>query len=635
MPPVVEMLLLGLWLLLLNIDTYTCFPNYDTEQPFDPLLDYDRLDEAFDRGRNDTAAARRCEPCEPELCPVPLGCRAGVLPDACGCCQECGNLEGQACDPPLERSVAYYGRCGSGLTCRVPDHRAPGPEGAREQREEEEEEEEEEEGEMGDEPVCVCAEQEPVCASDGVTYMNTCQFREANFSNPRLTLKERGPCKTVPVIKVAPQNQVRGSGSSLVFLCEVFAFPMAQVEWTKEGLHDLLPGDDPHISVQSRGGPQRFELSSWLQIEGAERGDSGTYRCVARNNLGSTSASATLGVLSHDTRVETPSETSVETPPDTRVETPPPDTKVETPPDTRVETPPETRVETPPETRVETPPPDTKVETPPDTRVETPPETRVETPPETRVETPPPDTKVETPPDTRVETPPETRVETPPETRVETPPPDTKVETPPDTRVETPPETRVETPPETRVETPPPDTKVETPPDTRVETPPDTRVETPPETRVETPPPDTRVETPPETRVETPPPDTRVETPPETRVETPPPDTKVETPPETRVETPPETRVETPPPDTKVETPPDTKVETPQDARVETPPPDIGVETILLFAFTAPPKLIPCLFNRLSVCPPEELSAYLTASVSEMKEMLDYSQPRGDDHDYY
>ena len=64
------------------------------------------------------------------------------------------------------------------------------------------------------------------------------------------------------------------------------------------------------LTPQSRGGPQRFELSSWLQIEGAEPEDSGTYRCVARNNLGSVTASATLGVLSQgnadETRVETP-----------------------------------------------------------------------------------------------------------------------------------------------------------------------------------------------------------------------------------------------------------------------------------------------------------------------------------------
>ena len=48
----------------------------------------------------------------------------------------------------------------------------------------------------------------------------------------------------------------------------------------------------------------KFELSSWLQIEGAGQEDSGTYHCVARNNLGSASASAVLGVLNAGTPTE-------------------------------------------------------------------------------------------------------------------------------------------------------------------------------------------------------------------------------------------------------------------------------------------------------------------------------------------
>lgn len=222
-----------------------------------------------------------CGPCEADLCPETRGCRAGVVPDSCNCCQECGNLEGQACDPPggwSERSGA--GLCGAGLRCE----KDPAGGGGGEEEEEEED-------------VCVCEEQEAVCGSDGVTYFNMCQFREAAFSRPELQIRVGGPCRTVPIIKVPPHSQVNGTGSSLAFLCEVFAFPMALVEWRKEGRDVVLPGDDPHISVQSRGGPLKFELSSWLQIEGAGPEDSGTYRCVAHNDMGSVSASAVLGVL--------------------------------------------------------------------------------------------------------------------------------------------------------------------------------------------------------------------------------------------------------------------------------------------------------------------------------------------------
>ncbi|XP_060926942.1 kazal-type serine protease inhibitor domain-containing protein 1-like [Limanda limanda] len=216
-----------------------------------------------------------CGPCEPDLCPEPRGCRAGRVPGPCGCCPECGNLEGQDCDRG-NRSV-FYGLCGTGLRCQ-----GGGAAGG---------------GVGEDEQVCVCEHLDVVCGSDGRTYMNMCQFREEESSRPGLTTWGRGPCKTVPVIKVGPRSQVDGTGSSLVFLCEVFAFPMALVEWRKEGRDVVLPGDDPHVSVQSRGGPLKFELSSWLQIERAEPGDSGTYHCIARNHLGSVSASAVLGVL--------------------------------------------------------------------------------------------------------------------------------------------------------------------------------------------------------------------------------------------------------------------------------------------------------------------------------------------------
>lgn len=269
--------------LCLTLHMCQAFPRQLPGLSTDPLLDYDRLDEALGGGAgswNGTVGAGGCGPCEPDLCPETRGCRAGLVLDSCGCCKECGNLEGQACDPG-NRSV-FYGLCGTGLRCQADPWSAGGGRGG---------------GEYEEEEVCVCEEQEPVCGSDGRTYMNLCQFREATFSKPELHTAGRGPCKTVPVIKVPPHSQVNGTGSSLMFLCEVFAFPMALVEWTKEGRDIILPGDDPHISVQSRGGPLKFELSSWLQIEGAEPGDSGTYRCTARNNLGMASASAALGVL--------------------------------------------------------------------------------------------------------------------------------------------------------------------------------------------------------------------------------------------------------------------------------------------------------------------------------------------------
>ncbi|KAK2840584.1 hypothetical protein Q7C36_012163 [Tachysurus vachellii] len=243
-----------------------------------PSYKYDDMEDAFDyyaaTEELEERNASACELCVPETCPPAQGCSAGLVRDSCGCCFECGNLEGQPCDPG-DRNV-YYGLCGEELVCKT--EASPAADG---------------------EPQCVCASQEPLCGSDGQTYMNVCKYKQAAFSKPGLSSRV-GPCNTVPVIKVPPRNLVNVTGSSAVFLCEVFAFPMALVEWRKEGKEVVLPGDDPHISVQSRGGPQKYELSSWLQIEDATRADSGTYRCTARNDLGNVSVTAVLGILPPD-----------------------------------------------------------------------------------------------------------------------------------------------------------------------------------------------------------------------------------------------------------------------------------------------------------------------------------------------
>ncbi|KAI5624066.1 kazal-type serine protease inhibitor domain-containing protein 1 precursor [Silurus asotus] len=272
------MLLLLVLLTLSFIPGHQTSPSYRYDDDVDDVDDddlaafdyYHGADELEDRNASASACEQR-QPCAPEQCPPTPGCRAGLVRDSCACCLECGNLEGQQCDPG-DRNV-YYGLCGDGLECRS-------------------------DGET-QEPQCVCASREPVCGSDGQTYTNLCKFREAQFSNQGLNSSE-GPCRTIPIIKVPPRNLVNMTGSSAVFLCEVFAFPMALVEWRKEGKEVVLPGDDPHISVQSRGGPQKYELSSWLQIEEATREDSGTYRCIAKNDLGNISATAVLGILPPD-----------------------------------------------------------------------------------------------------------------------------------------------------------------------------------------------------------------------------------------------------------------------------------------------------------------------------------------------
>uniref|UniRef100_A0A8D2ATL2 Kazal type serine peptidase inhibitor domain 1 n=1 Tax=Sciurus vulgaris TaxID=55149 RepID=A0A8D2ATL2_SCIVU len=224
------------------------------------------------------AEGEGCAPCRPEECVAPRGCLAGRVRDACGCCWECANLEGQLCD--LDPSAHFYGRCGEQLECRLD----AGGDLSR--------------GEVP-EPLCACRSQRPLCGSDGRTYNQICRLQEAALARPdaNLTMAHPGPCESEPQIVSQPYDIWNVTGQDVIFGCEVFAYPMASIEWRKDGLDIQLPGDDPHISVQFRGGPQRFEVTSWLQIQAVRPSDEGTYRCLARNALGEVEAPATLTVL--------------------------------------------------------------------------------------------------------------------------------------------------------------------------------------------------------------------------------------------------------------------------------------------------------------------------------------------------
>ncbi|GAB6023799.1 hypothetical protein CHUAL_008547 [Chamberlinius hualienensis] len=224
----------------------------------------------------------KCGKCELDRCPRPTNCRTGMVLDHCGCCRICGRVEGEKCDndtlPLPYRNT--YGSCGDGLECRLRDDLQPSD---------------------PLEAICVCVKQEVLCGSDGKTYMNLCLLMEEAYRlRNGLKAASRGPCKSAPWVVSGPEDQEVARGSNVALSCEGMGFPIPSIEWqmTKnDGTLVDLPSDDQHVAVQARGGPERFELTAWLQILDFQEEDDGVYHCIVTNIEGEAKASAKLTLV--------------------------------------------------------------------------------------------------------------------------------------------------------------------------------------------------------------------------------------------------------------------------------------------------------------------------------------------------
>lgn len=67
--------------------------------------------------------------------------------------------------------------------------------------------------------------------------------------------------------------------------------------WHRLALAPATSADRIPPFWQFRGGPQKYEVTGWLQIQGVRVTDEGTYRCFARNRLGEVVALASLTVF--------------------------------------------------------------------------------------------------------------------------------------------------------------------------------------------------------------------------------------------------------------------------------------------------------------------------------------------------
>jgi len=227
---------------------------------------------------------------------------AGMVKDKCNCCYVCGQMEGERCfDGHLKGIPPHfnkYGPCGENLVCRLRTDLPPSD---------------------APEALCYCSSDEAICGSDGITYDNMCKLLEARYKRrDGLVAVSRGPCRSAPKIVSALEDINAINGSNVAFSCEVTGWPVPAIEWrvirddNDNRLPDPMPSDDPHVAVQSRGGPNNYEVSGWLQLLSIKPSDSGVYSCVAINEEGEASSSAKLVVSDIHSRLRGEDEDQLE-----------------------------------------------------------------------------------------------------------------------------------------------------------------------------------------------------------------------------------------------------------------------------------------------------------------------------------
>lgn len=221
-----------------------------------------------------------CQSCNPEECLKPQGCIAGVVKDLCECCDVCGKAEYELCDHPDISSTRKHGKCGDNLDCRV----RKDLDKTREL-----------------EAICYCRVQGTLCGSDNVTYDSICQLNGANIvKQSSIVISREGPCDSAPVIVSPPENMKNATGSNIAILCEAKGYPIPTIDWTwlrVDGQTVSLPSDDLHISVNVRGGPEKWQVTGWLQIMDLQKSHEGDYMCVAMNEFGIVRAVARINVI--------------------------------------------------------------------------------------------------------------------------------------------------------------------------------------------------------------------------------------------------------------------------------------------------------------------------------------------------
>lgn len=143
-----------------------------------------------------------------------------------------------------------------------------------------------------------------MCGSDGVNYKTGCDLKAASLKavsekKPEIKIQNKGKCAQAPVIVTAPAEVWNVTGSQVFLSCEATGIPTPVLTWRKvsDGKTLPLPGDRENLAVQTRGGPEKHEVTGWVLISPLTKNEAGSYECHASNIKGEASAVGTIHVV--------------------------------------------------------------------------------------------------------------------------------------------------------------------------------------------------------------------------------------------------------------------------------------------------------------------------------------------------
>uniref|UniRef100_A0A803SLE8 Insulin like growth factor binding protein 7 n=1 Tax=Anolis carolinensis TaxID=28377 RepID=A0A803SLE8_ANOCA len=214
-----------------------------------------------------------CPPCVPSACPAlpPGGCPLGkVREGGCrSCCWRCARGEGEACG--FGGAGTRTGRCRPGLEVGI---------------------------------SCLCCKSDYENQDPKVCSSLTCRL-------PHLLALRVLP-KTGPSIVTPPKDIWNITGAQIFLSCEVIGVPTPVLTWNKisRGQYgvqrmELLPGDRDNLAIQTRGGPEKHEVTGWVLISPLSEDDAGEYECHASNSKGEATASAKITIVNSINEIPT------------------------------------------------------------------------------------------------------------------------------------------------------------------------------------------------------------------------------------------------------------------------------------------------------------------------------------------